>query len=405
MISDYFKFSLNAVIHRGIRSWLTMLGIFVGIATIVSLISLGQGLQNAMNSQFEMMGFNIVLIMPGAGIFQGGGASSASILTEEDKKVIEKVRGVDVAGGLMARISGVKYKDETLFTMVSGLPTDNAQKIIEDMQQVRLNAGRKFTPEDKYVVIIGSRVAGGKLFSRNVGVGDKIQINGHDFKVIGTLESMGARHDDESLYIPLKTAQEVFNTNEYAEIMARTKEGYVPGDVANDIKDKLRKFRNEKKGEEDFTVQTSEEILQSVGVILTAVNWFLIGIATISLIVGAIGIMNTMYTSVLERTREIGVMKAIGATNRDVMLLFLIESGVVGMTGGIIGCILGLLMSKTVELISASVLEENSMIRADVSIGLIAAALLISFTVGCISGVLPALQAAKMKPVDALHYE
>jgi putative ABC transport system permease protein len=187
--------------------------------------------------------------------------------------------------------------------------------------------------------------------------------------------------------------------------MARVKDNYIPGDVAENIKEKLRKHRNVKEGEEDFTVQTSQELLDSVGVILDAVQWFLIGIAAISLLVGGIGIMNTMYTSVLERTREIGVMKAIGARNGDITILFLIEAGVLGMAGGLIGCLLGVTLSKTVEILSAGALANSTLVKAYVSAELIAGALLLSFIVGCVSGVLPARQAANLKPVDALRYE
>jgi putative ABC transport system permease protein len=216
---------------------------------------------------------------------------------------------------------------------------------------------------------------------------------------------MGSKHDDEAIWIPLETTKEIYNTEEYYAIMARVKDNYIPGDVAENIKEKLRKHRNVKEGEEDFTVQTSQELLDSVGVILDAVQWFLIGIAAISLLVGGIGIMNTMYTSVLERTREIGVMKAIGARNGDITILFLIEAGVLGMAGGLIGCLLGVTLSKTVEILSAGALANSTLVKAYVSAELIAGALLLSFIVGCVSGVLPARQAANLKPVDALRYE
>jgi putative ABC transport system permease protein len=404
MIADYFKYSLKTLRDRGVRSWLTMLGIFVGIATVVSLISLGQGLQDSMNEQFEMMGSDIIYIAPGAGFFSSTGASAAT-LDDEDKKVIESVRGVDLAGGMISRVAKVEYKGESKFGFSNGIPTDKAQKIIEDMQQVRISQGRKFNPSDRYVAIIGSRVASGDFFSKRVDVGERIVVNGKPLKVIGSLEPMGSKHDDEAIWIPLETTKEIYNTEEYYAIMARVKDNYIPGDVAENIKEKLRKHRNVKEGEEDFTVQTSQELLDSVGVILDAVQWFLIGIAAISLLVGGIGIMNTMYTSVLERTREIGVMKAIGARNGDITILFLIEAGVLGMAGGLIGCLLGVTLSKTVEILSAGALANSTLVKAYVSAELIAGALLLSFIVGCVSGVLPARQAANLKPVDALRYE
>ncbi|MDD5111799.1 MAG: ABC transporter permease [Candidatus Altiarchaeota archaeon] len=405
MIGDYFKYALDAIFHKGIRSWLTMLGIFVGIATIVSLISLGQGLDASMRQQFAMMGSNIIMVMPGSGFSASGAGPSASTLNVEDKKVIESVRGVELAGRMITMITLSKYKGESKFNFVSGIPTDSAQKIIEDMQQVRVKEGRVFNPNDRYAAIIGSRVADGKFFARKVGVGDELEIDGRNFKIVGTLDPMGSQQDDESAYIPLKTAEELFDTTNYLVIMARAKDNYNPDDVAEGIKEKLRKHRNVKKGEEDFTVQTSQELLDSVSVILSAVQWFLIGIAGISLLVGGIGIMNTMYTSVMERTREIGVMKAIGAKNSDITLLFLIESGVVGTAGGLVGCALGIGLSKTVEFIASKTLADSTMLKADISLPLVVGALLVSFIVGCLSGVLPAQQAAGLKPVDALRYE
>jgi putative ABC transport system permease protein len=404
MITDYFNYAFKSLKNRGIRSWLTMLGIFVGIATVVSLISLGQGLKDAMNAQFEMMGTNIIYIAPGSSFFSGMGGSAAT-LTDKDKAVIEKVRGVELVGGIISKVASVRYKGEVKYTFVSGLPTDKAQKIIEDMQSVRIDAGRKFNPSDRYVAIIGHMIAEGDLFKDKVDIGDKIEINDNNFRVIGAIESLGNHQDDTSLWIPLEAAKEIFNTDDYYALMARVKDNYDPNDVAEDIKEKLRKERNVKKGEEDFIVQTSQDLMESVGVVLSAVQWFLIGISAISLLVGAIGIMNTMYTSVLERTREIGVMKAVGAKNSDITTLFLIESGVLGMVGGLIGCVLGIGLSKTVEFVSSRFLSESSLLKAYVSWELFAGALLLSFIVGCASGVLPARQAAGLKPVDALRYE
>lgn len=404
MITDYFNYAFKSLKNRGLRSWLTMLGIFVGIATVVSLISLGQGLQDAMTEQFEMMGTNIIYIAPGSSLFSGMGGSAVT-LTDKDKAVIEKVRGVELVGGIISKVASVRYKGEVKYTFVSGLPTDKAQKIIEDMQQVRIDKGRKFNPSDKYATIIGHMIAGGDFFKQEVDIGDKIEVNGRNFRVIGSIESLGNSQDDTSLWIPLETAKEVFETSDYYALMARVKDNYKPSDVAEDIKEKLRKERNVKKGEEDFIVQTSEELLESVGVVLDAVQWFLIGISAISLLVGAIGIMNTMYTSVLERTREIGVMKAVGAKNSDITTLFLIESGVLGMTGGLVGCLLGIGLSRSVEIAASRLLSSSALLKAHISIELVAGALLLSFIVGCVSGVLPARQAAGLKPVDALRYE
>ncbi len=248
-------------------------------------------------------------------------------------------------------------------------------------------------------------VANGDVFKKGVDVGDKIKINDQKFRVVGIYKPFGNPDDDSSVGIPLETARELFDEpDELFVIMARTKDGFNTADVAEDIKEKLRRDRGLKEGEEDFTVQTYEQLREGAGVVLDIVHLFLIGIASISLMVGGVGIMNTMYTSVLERTREIGVMKAIGARNSDIMMIFLIESGIMGMVGGAIGVVIGIALSKIVEYVAEQELG-MVLLKANVSIELILGALTFSFLVGCISGILPARQASKLNPVDALRYE
>lgn len=401
MITDYFKFAFRGIMHKGVRSWLTMVGIFIGIAAVVSLISLGQGLQDAVNKNFEMLGANIIMVMPGVGF----GPSSASKITEHDKEIIERTRGVNLAGGMISKIAKVGYNGEVKYTWISGIPTDKSMKIIEDMQNIRLHEGRKFSEEDKYKVITTHLITEGDFFKKKVKVNDKITINDIEFRVIGSLEKIGNSQDDSSIYMPLKTSEELFNEHgNYLVILVQAKDGFTPSEVAEYIKKDMRRDRGQKEGEEDFSVQTQEQLKESVGSVLDAVQVVLIGIAAISLVVGGVGIMNTMYTSVLERTQEIGVMKAIGARNSDVMTIFLIESGVLGMVGGAMGVIIGLGLSKTVEYVAVTQLGEE-MLKAHISWELIAGALLFSFIVGCVSGVLPAKQASELKPVDALRYE
>jgi putative ABC transport system permease protein len=199
--------------------------------------------------------------------------------------------------------------------------------------------------------------------------------------------------------------REIYNTGvEETQILVETESNAEPEKVAEKIKQVLRKERSEKEGEETFSVQTSEQLLESFSNIFAVVQGVLVGIAAISLIVGGIGIMNTMYTSVLERTKEIGTMKAVGAKNSDVLLIFLFESGLLGMIGGTIGVLIGVGLGKGVEYIAQVALNTN-LLRADFSIFLIGGALLFSFLIGALSGIFPAIQAAKLRPADALRYE
>ena len=219
------------------------------------------------------------------------------------------------------------------------------------------------------------------------------------------MEKTGDPNDDNALYIPKDTLREIFEIpEEESMIMVKTAPGFEPTNVAEEIERKLRRFRGEKEGEETFNVQTSEQLLETFSNIFGVVQAVLVGIAGISLLVGGIGIMNTMYTSVLERTKEIGTMKAVGAKNSDILLIFLFESGLLGLVGGMIGIGIGIGLSKSAEYIASVALGTN-LLQADTGISLIGGALMFSFLIGAMSGVFPAMQAAKLKPADALRYE
>ncbi len=205
--------------------------------------------------------------------------------------------------------------------------------------------------------------------------------------------------------MPKDTLKEILNVqDEESQILVKASIDSNVTNLADTIKRKLTSYRGEKEGQETFSVSTSEQILNSFKDIFGIVQAVLVGIAAISLFVGGIGIANTMYTSVLERTKEIGTMKAVGAKNSDILILFLIESGLLGLMGGIIGIGIGLGLSKTAEYIAATQLGTD-LLQASIDPVLIIGALTFSFLIGAISGVFPAMQASKLKPVDALRYE
>jgi len=407
MIKDYFVFALRSIITRKLRSWLTIIGIFIGIATVVALIAIGQGMEAAITEEFEELGTNKIMVMGGG----GSGAASAfgaglasNPLTDDDLEVINDVRGVDIAGGMVSKIAGVKFGDETKVTFVSGIPTDESAEVIQDMQSFNILDGRDLEDGDGYVAIVGYNLFYKEYYEDQVYVGDNLYIEEKKFRVVGIIDRIGNDQDDTQIIIPIDTAKELFNTEELYAIMVNVDDGEEPAVIAERIKEDLRDYRDEEEGEESFGVQTFEQLLEQVGAVLNIVTAVLIGIAAISLLVGGIGIMNTMYTSVLERTREIGIMKSIGAKNSDVMLIFVLESGMYGLVGGGVGILFGAGLSLIVAY-AAGVALGIDYFRADLSVWLILGALLFSFVVGVISGVLPAKQASKMQPVDALRYE
>jgi putative ABC transport system permease protein len=406
MLADYLKYALHSLASRGLRSWLTMLGIFVGIAAVVALISLGQGLNNYINSEFEKIGVNRIIIVPGGGGFQAfaPGISSAK-LVDHDLDVVLGVRGVDSGIGISRKVVNVEYRGETKTGFLAGMDFGQASlDYMKTIDYLRVDEGRYLTPSDKYNAIIGKPFAETE-FKKEINKGDSIKVGGTDFKVVGFNPKSGNPQQDKKISIPLDTYRLLYpeSDSEINMINIRAKEGFNVTVVAGDVKTRLRRDHGLKEGEEDFTIQTADQMMKTFLSIIGVVQTVLTGIAAISLLVGGLGIMTTMYTSVLERTSQIGIMKAVGARNSDIMLLFLIEAGTLGLAGGIIGVVLGLGISFGVAYV-AQTYYEIDLLHASADPILVFGALAFSFIVGCLSGILPALNAANMKPVEAIRY-
>jgi len=393
------KFAFENLKARKLRSWLTIIGVIIGIASVVTFMLIGSGLQSSIKEQFEKIGADIILIYPGKGMTGVMGAASADKFYQKDVDLIKKVRGVEKAGGMIYKIAKVEFRKETEYTFVIGMPDEI---VISDFG-VSIEHGRELQKNDKYSSVVGYEIYNANFFDKPVKVGNDISIQGKSFNVVGSASKIGSRQDDTQIYIPIKIAKEIFNEQGYSYIMAKSKEGLNPENVASEIKEELRKERNLKRGEEDFTVQTYRQLLETFSNILGIVQMVFIGIAAISLIVGGIGIMNTMYTSVVERTRQIGTMKAIGAKNFDILAIFVFESGIIGLVGGVIGAVLGVLAGKAVQF--ASAIGGYELLKISVDMNVIILGLVFAFVVGIISGLAPAIQASKLNPVQALRYE
>ena len=404
MLRDYFSLAAENLKTRKLRTWLTMIGIFIGIAAIVSLISLGQGMKDAITSQFQSFGSDRLTVQAKGIQFGPPGSNVVVPLTKDDIKVIEKVNGVDSVSGRLIQTAVATFEKKNKVTWFVDAPSDSKQRaLFNDILKPKTSSGRFLLTSDKYKVVVGNDYSTSPLLGKEVIAGDKIEVNGQQFEIVGILEKKGNPQFDLAIYMNEEVLRDVTNTpDKVSMITVRINKGEDLNRMADTITRALRRARNEADGKETFQIQTPEQTLSAVNTILTIVQAVLIGIASISLLVGGIGIMNTMYTSVLERTKEIGIMKAIGAKNSDVLLIFLIESGFLGLLGGIIGLTLGILISKSVEIIATNVLG-TGLLKASISIYLLAGALLFSFLIGSISGVLPAIQASKMTPVKALR--
>ena len=401
-MKEYFFLAFNNLKRRKLRSWLTMIGIFIGIAAVVALISLGQGMQMYITAEFEKLGKDKIMVQ--AKSFGAPGSSTSNLmLTTEDLAVVQDVKGVEWALGMIYRMGQIEFKKESQINYIIGINPEDIQ-LMSEVQSFEIKEGRWLKPGDKYKVVIGYEHGYGEIWKRPIEIGDTITLEGEEFKVIGIVNRIGNKYDDSQVYAPKEILRDLLGTgDEESMIMAKTSLGFTPEDVAETIKRKLMKFRDEKEGQETFEVQTSEQLLQSFQNIFGVVQAVLIGIAAISLIVGGIGIMNTMYTAVLERTKEIGTMKAVGAKNSDILLIFLFESGLLGLVGGMIGIGIGMgLAEGVVYVLGASV---GNFLQAYFPFYLILGALAFSFFIGIASGILPAMQASKLKPADALRYE
>ena len=403
MIKDYFVLAFKSAKKRKIRSWLTMIGIFIGIASVVAILSLSQGLQEAVLGQFANIGSDKLVVQAAGGGFGPPGEAVVEPLHEKDKKAVAQTKGVDVVMGRLIRSAQVEFKDELRFSYLVSMPKDDAEReLIFDVLNYEVAEGKMFDKNANFEILINQNFAD-TLFEEEMGLRDKILVQGQEFKIVGILKETGDPRTDTAFLIPEKSMKEVLRIDDEIDFMAAQVE---PGEnielVAERMENSLRDSRNVEQGKENFQVQFPQNVVETLTSVLAVLQGVLVGIASISLLVGAIGIMNTMYTSVYERTKEIGIMKAIGASRKKILLLFLLESGMLGLSGGAIGVLLGLGVSKSVELVAKQQLGA-SLIQADFGFGIIGGAMLFAFCIGTFSGVFPAMQASKMEIVDALR--
>lgn len=404
MIRDYFSIAYEGIKHRKLRSWLTMLGIFIGIASIVSLFSLGQGLQVAIDKQFQEIGAN-KLIIQGGSSHSFSTAFSSTELTEDDAEQVKRVNGVKSISFLNMGTPRVKYNDKTLFLFSHGIPLDDKLDLVLESESIKMREGRTLKVGDEHKVMIGYDLAESDIaFGKKVRLHDRISVEDVEFEVVGILESQGNKVEDRIIWLPIKESRQLFGYSEKKVdfIYAETSKGYEPSVVAESVKEKLRRYRNVKEGEEDFQVTTFEKIIESFKGVFAIVQLVVLGITSIALIIGSIGILNTMFTAVIERTSEIGIMKAVGARNSTIMALFIFESGILGLFGGAIGVILGASFSKVVEYVGTSYFG-SELIKAYFPWYLILGTMAFSFVIGGIAGAFPAYKASRLQPVEALR--
>lgn len=416
---DIIALSINNLTHRGLRSWLTILGIVVGVGAVVSIISMGSGLQRNISNQLGGLGADIIDISSGSsraiGFGFGGRENEGRTqtvsknLTTTDVLVIKNVLGVKFVDGIVSGRISVTYLSQTSALSVEGVDP----LAWSGITTAQLESGRFLSPGDGNVVVIGNGIAN-NVFKQILTTGTLINIGGSSFKIVGILKQSGSTTRfggyDNTIFMPASSARTVVNevtANQFSSIEVKVEDSNAATDVANAITNALMLSRHVTNSTKDFSVTSAQAIQQTISSTMGTINIFLEGIAAISLLVGAIGIANTMFTSVIERTRQIGTLKALGATSFEIMKLFVFESAMIGFVGGLIGIFLGFIGSGVISDIGIRIGGGGGggSTMTVITPQLIFFAIGFSTLIGMLSGLFPARRAASLQPVEALRYE
>jgi len=404
MFKDYFILAIKNLTHRSLRSWLTLLGILIGVMAVVSLIGLGDGLRLLVNSQFGISATEVITVQAGGLSGMGPpGTAVATPLTKDDSEDIEKISSVEMAVPRLIKSVKVKYNDITSYNLASSMPDKDERHFVEQALDLEILEGRMLKDGDTKKVVLGNNFYVDKSgYGKPITPRTRIQIENDTYEVVGILKKKGSFIFDNVVLVNEKMLEKYkIDKNRVDLIVVKVRDKRLMNKTARDIEKLLRNNRNVKEGEEDFTVETPDAAMSVVNDILSGIQIFIALIASISIVVGSLGIVNTMTTAVMERKKQIGIMKAIGARNKDIFILYLIESGLMGFFGGLIGVILGELISYIGTMLI------NNFVGAGVTpvihVELIIITLIGAFLIGCIAGIIPAMSAASQKPVEVLR--
>jgi putative ABC transport system permease protein len=399
--------ALQSLAANKMRSGLTILGIVIGVGAVIAMIAIGRGAQNTITGSIQGIGTNLVFV------FRGGSEDvrNPQPITLGDASAIADPFLAPSVSGVAPVLQGsakVAFAGESTVTQVSGITPEYSTVRNYNVSEGEF-IGQEHILGQASVVLLGTDVAD-KLFGRMAGlVGETVRIEGQPFRVIGILESRGGSgfsNEDDQIMVPLTTAQTRLlrrSTRDRVDmLMVQAVSAQAVPQATEEIAQILRTRHRTEIGADDFTILTQQDFLDTAQTITGVLTIFLGGIAAISLLVGGIGIMNIMLVSVTERTREIGLRKALGARKLDIMIQFLAESSVLSLIGGLVGIGLGWTISFVVGRIAAA---SNTDITPAIGIDIILLATLFSTAVGLFFGLYPANRAANLEPVEALRYE
>jgi len=399
---ELIRLALSRLGAARLRAVLTMLGVIIGVASVVALVAVGQGATNGITKQLQNLGTNLLTINPGATFTGGtrGAAGSATTLTLEDATAIGQIDGVAAEAPQVQTQALVVAGTLNTTTTVVGTTASYATIRNYDVWQgsfltdASIEAGMR-------AAVLGATTAD-DLGLDGSAIGTTITIDGLPFRLVGILQSKGSVgpfSEDDEVLIPLTTAQHYFVTGDSVRsiVISVASQGQMDG-VKTEISSLLDRRHGLSAGQTaDYTIQDQSQLLGTVSNVSTLLSLLLAGIASISLVVGGIGIMNIMLVSVRERTREIGIRKAVGARNRDILAQFLVEALTISTLGGLIGIAIGVLASVLIGALAGWGFAFNP-VTVIVAVGF-------SLAVGIVFGVWPARQAARLDPIAALRYE
>lgn len=400
-LPELFLTAVDTIRASKLRAFLTTLGVIIGVLAVILLVALGEGVRQYVGDTFASMGSNVIQIMPGKRDTKGGpmGPMSgvAHKLTPEDEvAVAHRAFSADGVSGVVQGTATLRYGERRRDSMALGVGVR-----LKDIRNIAVDQGRWFGDDDvtghrRYVVI--GRTTQQELFGTENPLGKTMKINDAEFRIIGVLEhkgqSLGFDMDDIA-FIPNTTSLDLFALEGYSILMARAKDKASTDAAIEEISDVLKRRHN---NQVDFTVVSQDEMLSTVNAIMGTMTAVLAAIASIALVVGGIGIANIMLVSVRERTREIGVRRAVGATKTTILMQFLVEAIVISTLGGVIGLTLG---AGIIALARAAIPG----LPVQLSLWVVLTALGFAALVGVVSGVMPARSAARLDPVEALRFE
>ncbi|MHB1223354.1 MAG: ABC transporter permease [Gemmatimonadaceae bacterium] len=405
LVGETLSVALGALRANKLRSFLTMLGIVIGVSAVIAVVALGRGAQKAVNERISALGTTLLTVNAGQAFGRGvASADSRAPLTMDDATFLaERITHATAVQPEMSRQLQVQYLNKNTNTQVVGTTSNYLE-----VRKYEMEAGRMFTTADdmgrRRVAVVGPSVlASLGLDNPQALIGQPVRIRGLQFEVVGVLKSKGSssgfNDPDDQVLIPLQTARfRAFGSDRLRSIsVLATSDAEIPLAMA-DIQKLLRRSHRLRQGQaDDFQIRNQADFLSTAAETTQVFGLLLAGIATVSLLVGGIGIMNIMLVSVTERTREIGVRKALGATSNNILLQFLIEAVVLCLVGGLVGVILGTG--------GAWALSALGSFSTDVSSDSIVLAFVFSALVGVVFGVWPARRAATLDPIVALRYE